>query len=315
LINPEADFNTIGGDRHIGSGPLGQGNLFSDTSDGVAIMGSDNVVVGNLIGTDVTGTVDMGNRAPGVFLEGDASRNVIGPENVIAYNDEGVAIRSLLAVGNAIKANSIHSNSGPGIVYSINEAAPYTYSTPPVILHFDLEAGLASGQACKGCVVEIFSTDTQDGKIYESTVTADDYGLFSLRTGKAFTGPFLTATSIRPGLSTSEFSPPTSALSAIQIALDAIQNEAPVYQTSFDTWEFGDPVENARLENGKLILTSENQEHVAATPSDLTSNKYAVEFELRIWEASPEGHCVFETSNDGSDDSRKAISLRVATCG
>ena len=36
-------------------------------SDGIAIMGSGNVITGNLIGTGITGNENFGNYAPGVF--------------------------------------------------------------------------------------------------------------------------------------------------------------------------------------------------------------------------------------------------------
>ena len=93
-----------------------------------------------------------------------------------------------------ITANAIHDNAGPGIFYNITDPAPDAYPVPPAILFFDLDAGTVSGQSCKDCVVEIFSTSTQDGKIYEGTVTADEFGNFSFHKDQALSGPFLTAT-------------------------------------------------------------------------------------------------------------------------
>ena len=50
----------VGGDRSIGSAPLGQGNLISgSTYSGIILQDSgtaNNQVVGNYIGTDATGT-------------------------------------------------------------------------------------------------------------------------------------------------------------------------------------------------------------------------------------------------------------------
>ncbi len=223
-LNARASLNVIGGDRSAGHGPLGEGNLFSDNSDGVAIWGSDNQIVGNLIGTDVTGNGKMGNRGPGVSLEENASRNTIGPNNVIAYNGTsgdwaggGVEIRSLQANANNTTTNSIHDNSvlAPGIYYNINDAAQGTYSTPPIILDFDLASGTVGGMTCKDCVVEIFSTDTKDGKIYEGTVTANQNGNFSFDKGQALSGPSLTTTTRSPSSNTSEYSIPTSGLRRI----------------------------------------------------------------------------------------------------
>jgi hypothetical protein len=211
LLTGTARFNVVGGDRAIGLGPLGEGNLFSDTSDGVMIQsGSDNVIAGNLIGTDITGFGEMGNLACGICLEGNASRNTIGPNNTIAYNGTrggggGVEIRSLQAIGNTVKANSIYNNKFPGIIYNLPNTDNYTVSTPTITLNID--SGTVNGQTCKDCVVEIFSTDTKDGKIFEGTVTADEYGNFSFSPGKLLSGPYITATTTSPGVNTSGFSP------------------------------------------------------------------------------------------------------------
>lgn len=212
LINPEAGFNTIGGDRNVGSGLLGQGNLFGDTSDGIVIMGSDNHVAGNLIGTDITGTGDKGNRGTGVLLWGDASRNVIGPENIIAYNGVdaggGVEIRGVDAQGNLITENSIHDNASVGIFHNITDGIVSKLPVTPVILAFDIAAGLAEGLACPLCSVEIFSTNSKDGEVFEGQVVADDSGNFSLDKGTSFSGPWLTATSHSADENTSAFSAP-----------------------------------------------------------------------------------------------------------
>ncbi len=302
IIGGSANFNRIGGDRSKGTGPLGEGNLFSDNSDGMFLNGSDNVIAGNLIGTDGSGSGKMGNRSPGIALDDIANRNVIGPDNIIAYNGTdygcGVEIRNLRVQSNTITANSIHENSGPGVCYNINDAAPYTYSTPPLILYFDLEAGTAYGQACKACMVEIFSTGTQDGEIYEGKVTTDDLGNFAFSKGQALSGPFLTGTARVPEDNTSEFSAATPARSDIQIALEAIQNQAPLYQTGFDSWDFGDLGESARIEAGKLVVTSD-YEHVGVSLQNQASDRFAIEFELRILESSQDGHCIFYTNNQG----------------
>jgi parallel beta-helix repeat protein len=74
--------NVIGGDRAQGAGPVGQGNLISGNRNfGIFIAGteaSENLVVGNLIGTDVTGTQAWGNANIGVFMHGGAHDNTIG---------------------------------------------------------------------------------------------------------------------------------------------------------------------------------------------------------------------------------------------
>ena len=88
--------NTIGGttaaDRNI---------ISANTVDGIQIRNagtSNNVVLGNYIGLDVTGTVDLGNTNQGVAIFGSATNNTIGGTaagagNVISGNNgEGVRI-------------------------------------------------------------------------------------------------------------------------------------------------------------------------------------------------------------------------------
>ena len=95
-ISNGASDNTIGGPEP------GEGNVVSaNGGDGVTVDGagtSGNVVQGNLVGTDNTGTFGLGNGNRGVDLYGGASGNVVGGTasgagNTIADNTwEGVAI-------------------------------------------------------------------------------------------------------------------------------------------------------------------------------------------------------------------------------
>lgn len=86
-------------------------NLISGNFRGVEIFNSEGTKVqGNLIGTDKTGTADLGNGAVGISVRGD--NNLIS-DNVIAFNDShGVETTT---VGNHIITNSIFSNGRLGI--------------------------------------------------------------------------------------------------------------------------------------------------------------------------------------------------------
>jgi hypothetical protein len=216
VLREHTAHNIIGGDPPTGSGPLGQGNLISDNSDGIAVYGaSNNTILGNLIGTDTSGTNPWPNHGAGVFLQDGARGNVIGPSNVIAYhNDTGIDIRSADSTGNTFTRNSIHDNLPEGIRLTVEAGgAPI----PPVIFDFDLQAGIVAGATCPTCVVEVFSDDGSEGEAYEGSITANENGGFSLNTGSPFTGPVLTATATGPDGSTSAFSVPTSGTSQIVI--------------------------------------------------------------------------------------------------
>jgi hypothetical protein len=84
-----ASGNIIGGTAN-GAGNLISGNgAASSSSSGVAIFGSDtaaNLVEGNLIGTDLTGTKAIGNADGGVVISGGATGNTIGGPAISARN-------------------------------------------------------------------------------------------------------------------------------------------------------------------------------------------------------------------------------------
>ena len=209
VLREHAAYNIIGGDSNTGSGLLGQGNLISDNSDGIAVYGArNNTILGNFIGTDISGTNPWPNRGAGIFLQDGARGNVIGPSNVIAYhNDTGIDIRSADSTGNTFTQNSIHDNLPEGIRLAVKASE---VPIPPVIFDFDLQAGIVAGTSCPTCLVEVFSDDGFEGEVYEGSITANQNGAFSLNTGIPFTGPVLTATTISPDGSTSAFSAPTS---------------------------------------------------------------------------------------------------------
>ncbi len=206
-----AQYNIIGGDRSVGSWLLGQGNLVSNVNTGIALLDDGtcfNTVTGNLIGTDPTGIDAWGNYGYGVHILEGASRNIIGPDNIIAYNNiDGIGIQDSNSFGNTITQNSIHDNKEEGIYLweGGNSELP-----SPVILDFDLTAGTVTGFAGADCTVEIFSDSSNEGEVYEGQTTADSSGFFTFSKGTSFTGPHLTATATDADGNTSEFSIPTS---------------------------------------------------------------------------------------------------------
>jgi len=116
-----ATNNQIGGDRTKGNGPLGEGNLISGNGDfGLAISpdGSENnLVIGNLIGTDITGKVAYPNRGNGISIGGYngsiAAGNRIGgytpgERNIISGNGiHGIGFIGSMTFGNIVLGNYI----------------------------------------------------------------------------------------------------------------------------------------------------------------------------------------------------------------
>ena len=121
VIIQDAPNNTIGGSQP------GEGNVISgNDSRGIFVSrigASGNVMQGNFIGTDVTGSADLGNGGEGVIIQ-DAPDNTIGGQqpgegNVIAFNSSGGVVvggsPEDTSVSNSVRGNAIYSNGALGI--------------------------------------------------------------------------------------------------------------------------------------------------------------------------------------------------------
>ena len=118
LIDVGAANNTIGGTtiaaRNVISGNVDDGIELDNGATG-------NVIQGNFIGTDLTGTADLGNQSDGILVNAAATSNTVGGTiagagNTIAFND-GIGIDMIggTSTGNRLLGNSIHSHGGLGI--------------------------------------------------------------------------------------------------------------------------------------------------------------------------------------------------------
>ena len=110
VVVARAAGNTIGGTQ------LEARNVISgNENNGIFIFGqtaTGNLVQGNFIGVDASGSFDLGNTRNGVVIS-DGSGNTIGgtavgARNVISGNDiDGVAIQAVSATGNLVQGNLI----------------------------------------------------------------------------------------------------------------------------------------------------------------------------------------------------------------
>jgi len=218
-----AKNNIIGGDRNLGLGPLGQGNLTSGNRTGIDLQDEDtsfNTVLGNLVGTDVNGLSARGNKDQedtGIYIANGASHNTIGPGNVIAYNSAGIQIYKPDSLGNTITQNSIYDNGWIGILLMGNGNASLE---SPSIIGYNLTTGSITVFTCARCTVEIYSDKNGQGEVYEIQGTADDTGILTLDKGAPFKGPNLTAIATDEDGNTSRFSLPTTEIN--QPLLDVV---------------------------------------------------------------------------------------------
>ena len=189
-----------------GQNNLIQDNVIGGVADGVSLGGattSRNTISGNYIGIMADGRTPLPNSNNGIAIGEGAHDNQIGPDNVIAFNDQfGVLLIDANNLGNTIIQNSIHDNGWGGI--SLIEGN--NNLSAPIISDFDLDAGTLTGTACANCTVEIFSDNGYQGAFYEGQTQADEDGLFTFENQTAFTGPYLTTIATDATGSSSDFS-------------------------------------------------------------------------------------------------------------
>ena len=217
-------YNIIGGNEP------GDGNLISANSVGIAVgVDSMNTIIGNYIGTDITGNLPFPNENEGILITDGAHKNLIGPGNLVKFNGtSGIEITGENSIKNIVTQNSISQNTGAGIE---NVLGGNLELAPPTIT--SASTSEVSGTAVPNSTVEIFSDSDDEGNVYEGTVTADAGGSFHY-TG-TLTGPFITATATDQSGNTSEFSEPFLIETGYTISGFAryYSNSIPVENASF----------------------------------------------------------------------------------
>lgn len=222
----------------IGGPTENEANIISaNYGHGIYLRGHGNTVLGNLIGASADGSSPLGNRDSGIWIDGNDNR--IGgawPDalNHIAHNgNTGVTVHS--GAGNAIRANSIHDNTGLGIDLGANgvtendpldaDTGPNLYQNFPVLDSATLADGVIkvvgslNAQPSKTYTIEFFANASADPSGYgeghtylgKLTVTTDAAGKAIFTATLALlpaAQELITATATDAANNTSEFSKP-----------------------------------------------------------------------------------------------------------
>jgi parallel beta-helix repeat protein len=180
----------------IGGTAVGEGNVIANNKVmGIRIHESTNTLVyGNYIGTNKTGTTNLGNSDDGIYIadfSGPSTGNLIGgvsagQPNSIAYNTgNGIELVGSNSFNNSIHRNKIYCNSKRGI--ELNAVGNNNYAAP--IISTASTNTLIIGTAPANSYVEVFGTGNTcltctgnggsnkiQGKNYLATVQADGAG-------------------------------------------------------------------------------------------------------------------------------------------
>lgn len=163
-----------------------------------------NRITGNLVGVSLNGT-PIPNGTVGIRVADGPHNTVIGPSNTIAYNPKGIVITGDNTIYNTITQNSMFGN-GTGITL----VAPGNAGVqPPSITNATV--GQATGNACAGCRVEVFSVANNgaapQGLHMIGAGQAQGSGGYSFPVDAVPAGSFITATATDVQGNTSQFSP------------------------------------------------------------------------------------------------------------
>ncbi|MFL6255865.1 MAG: Calx-beta domain-containing protein, partial [Pyrinomonadaceae bacterium] len=258
-------FIDISSNNNVGGTTAAERNVISgNAGDGVRVNGvnaTGNRVRGNFIGTDVSGTVAVGNSGSGVAIAG-ANSNAIGGTaagagNLIAFNGgDGVSVSPGSGTGNRILSNSIHTNGttaqhlgidlGPDGV-TPNDAGDAD-NGPNDLQNFPtLNSAVSNGAttsvggalnstASTAFRVEFFSNATCDASgsgegaqlLGSTDVTTDASGnaTFNVTLPTVSPGQVVTATATDPSGNTSEFSACRAVLAATYSLSGRVTNES-----------------------------------------------------------------------------------------
>ena len=248
----DAENNVIGG------ATPGAANVLAGNVSGASFSGNatNNQVLGNFIGTDPTGTLNLGNSLDGIAFTGGRG-NVIGgvipgQGNLIAFNNvKGVELTIFNATNNAIRGNAIHSHNGLGINLSssgiVTTNDPGDADTGPNLLqNFPLLTaatnrasetiihGTLNSRANTTYALDFFANLACDASghgegmhfLGSASATTDGAGnaSFSVMLPVLARGRFITATATDPTGNTSEFSACREAVSEIAPGMFQVTN-------------------------------------------------------------------------------------------
>ncbi|HEU4937884.1 MAG TPA: pentapeptide repeat-containing protein [Vicinamibacterales bacterium] len=120
--------NTVGGTaaatRNVISGNLGNGVLIQGPVSGSIGVLIQNVVRGNYIGTDASGTLARGNAGNGVQIV-NAQLNTVAANLVSGNGAEGIRIDGFRSTGNIIQGNYVGTNASGAAALGNNNSGIY----------------------------------------------------------------------------------------------------------------------------------------------------------------------------------------------
>jgi hypothetical protein len=282
-IQAGAQANRVG-TNGTDANALAEGNLIGfNTFNGVTISDpgtNQNMVAGNFIGTDPTGTVSMANGNSGVDIANGAQGNIIGGgvalANRIAFNKwAGVTVTDAGSTGNTMRFNSIHDNAFPGIDLGLDgvtmnnagnvDSGPNGLQNYPLLQSASTGAtttvsGTLNSRAGQTFSLDFYTSTTPnitffgDGQSYlgSTTVSTDANGNASFTASLPATtaSQWITATATDASGNTSEFS------AARQLPAASFPTLSPTSWTAIGPAPITDNLFNGPVDSGRVSVAA-----------------------------------------------------------
>jgi len=307
IANGEGVTVYAGTGNQIGGAISGAGNVISgNAGNGVHFFlpQPGQTVQGNLIGTDTSGLVALGNALSGVLIENSTNQTIggasVGAGNVIAFNSAGVVITGVASTNNAIEGNSIYGSTGVNTLNGLGidlygdgvtgndvadgDSGPNNLQNYPVISSAIFGAGVAAitgtlnSAAATQFRVEFFSSITCDasgfgeGQTFLSAtqVTTNGSGDAILNANLAGVqlGHFITATATDPAGNTSEFS---QCIAVQNAGVGTLQFSSATYNVNENGGQATITVTRASGASGAVSVHYATSDGTAVSGSDYTA--------------------------------------------
>ncbi len=201
-------------------GGHGRAGIYLDSEE-QSVEGTDNtLILGNYIGTDRSGQVNIANAYGGVDIIRGSNNRIGGPgendANTIAFNSEGVWITFATSVNNTLQRNSLFSNVGLGI--ALIDRANNTQNAPALSQAVASQGtvtvtySVSAENGTPPLTVEFFvaDDDNEEGRVFLASDSYDSSGKTALTFPDPglMSGTYLVATATDADGNTSEYSLP-----------------------------------------------------------------------------------------------------------
>jgi len=172
-------FGTHSNDTIGGTTPAARNLVSGNVGPGIVIEGTGNVVAGNFIGTDATGTSALGNSDRGVFVN-NTGNSVGGPtvasRNVISGNNRGIQFNGS---NHFLQGNYIGTDvTGTFAIANVNEGVNVNGATGVLVGGIAAVPGTPPGNVISGNLgvgLDLFA-DSSGIQVQGNTIGADASG-------------------------------------------------------------------------------------------------------------------------------------------